>query len=41
LLKREVKKECIKLGTKKFQNAIEVVAHLRAKANKYDVVHPK
>ncbi len=40
-MKWEVRKECIKLGTKKFQNAIEVVAHLRAKANKYDVVHPK
>lgn len=41
MLKREVRKERIKIGMKIFQNAIEVVAHLRAKANKYDVVHPK
>ncbi len=41
LLKQEVRKEHIKLGRKKFQNAAEMVAHLRAKANKYHVVHLK
>jgi hypothetical protein len=41
LLKWEVRKEHLKHGRVFFLNAAKVVAHLRGKANKYHVIHPK
>ncbi len=40
LLKQEVHKEQIKPQGKKLQNAIEIVLHLQAKANKFHATAP-
>jgi hypothetical protein len=40
LLKRKVQKEQIKPQGKKLQNAVEVITHLQAKANKFHAIAP-
>jgi len=40
LLKREIKKEHIKLRGMKIQNATKVVAYLKSEANKIHAAHP-